>query len=264
MSSTPPSTYWLDTRRPAVNLVFLLPLLLVYELGVLALSDGHRTPRNGADEWLRAALASGSPLLPWCLPVILIGVLVAWQNWLNQSWNVRIETLAGMAAESLMFACLLILVGQAADGWMKSGSPSLLPESCVLASLAGTRLVHFLGAGIYEEFLFRLCLLPVGYLVLRALLLPHRWSIAGAVISSSVIFALAHYLSPTADATLLSVFSEAVTRVQSSRELWFGFVFRLIAGVWFALLFQWRGFGIAVGCHAAYDVVVGIVLISEL
>jgi hypothetical protein len=35
-------------------------------------------------------------------------------------------------------------------------------------------------------------------------------------------------------------------------------VFRLVAGLYFAALFQYRGFGIAVGAHACYNLMVGI------
>ena len=36
------------------------------------------------------------------------------------------------------------------------------------------------------------------------------------------------------------------------------FLFRLIAGLYFAVLFQFRGFGIAVGAHACYNLMVSI------
>ena len=36
------------------------------------------------------------------------------------------------------------------------------------------------------------------------------------------------------------------------------FLFRLIAGLYFAVLFQARGFGIAVGAHACYNLMVSI------
>ncbi|OYW17651.1 MAG: hypothetical protein B7Z52_06405 [Burkholderiales bacterium 12-64-5] len=99
---------------------------------------------------------------------------------------------------------------------------------------------------------------------MRILLVPQRWSLWGSVLATSLVFSLAHYLPPASNDALLSVFTDAVSRVQSSRELWFGFTFRLLAGAMFGILFIWRGFGIAVGCHAAYDVVVGIVLVSDL
>ena len=126
------------------------------------------------------------------------------------------------------------------------------------------KLIAFMGAGIYEEFLFRLCLIPVTYAALRALLLPHRWSVGGTIVLTSLVFSLAHYLGPAADGQSLSLLTEAVARVQSSRTLWFSFVFRTLAGMFFAALFFLRGFGITVGTHAVYDVFVGIVLISEV
>lgn len=258
------TSYWAETRRPLVNLAFVLPLLIAYEWGVWWMQQQHLSARNGADEWLRAVLSSASTSLAWCLPVLLIGVFVVWHHVLHEPAQVRGETLAGMSAESLLFACILVLLGQAADSWMRSSPDALLQVSETTTSWVGVRLIHFLGAGLYEEFLFRLCLLPASYIALRLLLVPRRWSTGGAIFLSSLGFALAHYLTPTTDATLLAMISEAVTRVQSSRELWFGFAFRLLAGVLFALLFAWRGFGIAVGCHAAYDIVVGIVLVSEL
>jgi membrane protease YdiL (CAAX protease family) len=103
--------------------------------------------------------------------------------------------------------------------------------------------VGFLGAGVYEEFLFRLCLLPVGFLLFRMLLMPRKWAWAASILATSIIFAVAHYVGPAADQ--FSAFS---------------FSFRMLAGLCFALLFVLRGFGIAVGCHAAYDLLVGVFL----
>jgi hypothetical protein len=38
----------------------------------------------------------------------------------------------------------------------------------------------------------------------------------------------------------------------------YSFTFRTMAGLFFALLFIVRGFGIAAGTHAAYDMLVGL------
>jgi hypothetical protein len=45
-------TYWHRTRRPLPSLLFLLPLLTLYEFGVLWIG-GHdpEALRNGADSW---------------------------------------------------------------------------------------------------------------------------------------------------------------------------------------------------------------------
>jgi hypothetical protein len=38
------------------------------------------------------------------------------------------------------------------------------------------------------------------------------------------------------------------------------FVFRLLAGLYFAVVYRLRGFGIAAGAHALYGVVVGVAM----
>jgi membrane protease YdiL (CAAX protease family) len=259
--AVPSATYWHETRRPWVNLVFLAPWLAVYECGVwLSEGQGHAA-RNGADVWLRSAFDRTGWTLAWLLPFVVLGTLWVWHRGTQQPCRVSLDTLAGMCAESVLFACGLIVLGQTADLCLRA--QALAPLSVEIPETA-LRFVNFLGAGLYEEYLFRLCLLPLAYWLLRALLLPQRAATAGAVLLTSAVFALAHYLTPSGEGTLLSLFSDAVVRVQSQRELWFGFTFRLLAGAYFAAIYCTRGFGIAVGCHAVYDVIVGIVLISKL
>jgi len=254
--------YWRETLRPWPNLVFVAPWLLVYELGVFFTQSP--TARNGADAWLRGTLYSWGAPAGWLAPAAVVTGLLVWHIGVQQSWRITWDTLLGMLSECLLFACGLILLGQMID--LAARQSGVLPV-CGLATSPPsipTRLLGFLGAGIYEEFLFRLCLFPAVYVVLRGLLAPRRWALVGSAVMTSVAFALAHYLIPGGDVTGLTVVSEAVAQVQSRRELWFGFGFRLIAGLVFATLFCCRGFGIAVGTHAVYDIVVGWVLVSEL
>ena len=258
--------YWLETRRPFCNLVFLLPLLLMYEVGVCVIGgSGSGSIRNGADAWMRLGLQRLGVDLLWLLPALLVGALLSWQWASRQPWRMSWDTLGGMLAESLLFAFVLILIGQLTDFCFRQASPPRLQvgETAWNAGFL-VKLIAFMGAGIYEEFLFRLCLIPVTYAAFRALLLPHRWSVGGTIVLTSLVFSLAHYLGPAADGQSLSLLTEAVARVQSSRSLCFSFVFRTLAGMFFAALFFLRGFGITVGTHAVYDVFVGIVLISEV
>jgi hypothetical protein len=64
----------------------------------------------------------------------------------------------------------------------------------------------------------------------------------GGLVVSSLLFSAAHYVGPLGD-----TFEP------------YSFTFRTIAGLFFAGLFLWRGFGIAAGTHAAYDMLVGLV-----
>lgn len=260
---TLPDSYWSATRQPLSSLIFLLPLLITYEAGVFWVGGpGAALVRNGADAWMRDWLRQIGISGLWYLPVLLSLILLVWHHVTKPVWKFSWETLGGMLAESLLFAFVLILIGQTINGgWSESSSMTL---SVGWPHGIAVRFVTFVGAGIYEEFLFRLCLVPVGYLLLRAILIPHRWAIGGTILTTSLLFALAHYLGPGHDQHSLAMFSEAAYRVQLSQELWAGFLFRTFAGIYFTLLFCFRGFGVTVGCHAAYDLFVGIVLIGEL
>ncbi len=255
--------YWSATRQPLSSLVFLAPLLITYEIGVIWVGGSRSDAvRNGADAWMREWLQQIGITGLWYLPLLLTVVLLAWHYVTKPAWKFSWETQGGMLAESLLFAFVLILIGQTLNGsWRASSSMTM---STAWPQGLAVRFVAFVGAGIYEEFLFRLCLVPIGYLALRGFFVPHRWAVTGTVLSTSLLFALAHYLGPNPDDQSLAMFSEAAQRVQLSQELWAGFFFRAFAGVYFTLLFCFRGFGVTVGCHAAYDLFVGIVLVSEL
>jgi len=75
LHSGPPHAYWRETQRPFCNLVFLLPLLLVYEFGIGAVgSSPGASIRNGADAWMRLWLHQAGIELVW-LCVLIADVL---------------------------------------------------------------------------------------------------------------------------------------------------------------------------------------------
>jgi len=247
--------YWALARQPLHCLLFLLPLLAAYEIGVaLAIGDGA-TARNGADYWMRWGLQVVGLKHPLLLPLVVVGLLSAWQLAGRFRWKPSAGTLCGMLAESALFGACLVVLGQLQDivfrsqlGQLAQGAHAgitLAQPETVPGMLTGTmpRVISYIGAGVYEEVLFRLCLIPVSYGLLRGLLLPRRLAMLLAVLATSILFSAAHYVGPAADQLTL-----------------FSFLFRALAGVYFALLFVTRGFGITVGAHAAYDVIVGILM----
>ena len=266
LHSGPTLPYWRETQRPFCNLIFLLPLLVIYEFGVRMAGGSHsESIRNGADAWMRIWLQQAGFELVWLPPALLLATLIGWHMTTRQPWKTTWDTLGGMVAESLLYAFVLIMLGQLTDyGLRQARWTPLQVDATAVSPGFLIRLVTFMGAGIYEEFLFRLCLLPLTYAAFRALLVPKGWAIAGTVVTTSLVFSLAHYLGPAGDNQALALLTDAVARVQSSREMWFSFVFRTLAGMFFAALYFLRGFGITVGAHATYDVFVGVVLIQEI
>jgi len=101
--------YWDQAREPLACLVFLVPLLAIYELGVLWHGSVERSIRNGADYWMRSWLQQAG-IDAWVLPGLVVGLLLMWHRWGRYPWRLSRETLVGMFAESLLFAFALTAV----------------------------------------------------------------------------------------------------------------------------------------------------------
>ncbi|MEN6405951.1 MAG: CPBP family intramembrane glutamic endopeptidase [Thermoguttaceae bacterium] len=214
--------YWVESRRPLASLVFVAPLLVLYEVGVLAL--GVR--QNGADaalQHLLEMLGFSQHVLP---AFLLICILLGWHYLAHEPWQLSGGILSGMAAESLLLGLVLRVLSFVQNAMMSLGAT-------LKASLG------FLGAGIYEELVFRLILLSILVWAFRHAKFTPRMSVVAAVALSSLLFAAAHNVGP---------YGETLA--------WSRFLFRTLAGVFFAVVFWYRGFGIAAGCHAAYDIFV--------
>lgn len=231
-SSPPADGYWSLSRTPLTSLVFSLPLVLAYEGGVLALGRG--SPRNGADVWLRQTLDALGFGAYFLLPVLTVVGLLAWHHVEHDRWRFSPAVLAGMAVESLLWAAVLVGLARLQDRlWPLAAG---VADEGMLA-----RLVAFCGAGLYEEVLFRLLLLPVLAWTFERIGFSGAMAAVLGLVGSSVLFSLAHYVGPLGDAFQI-----------------YSFTFRFLAGMFFAVLFSVRGFGIAAGTHAIYDILVGL------
>ncbi|MCR9117203.1 MAG: CPBP family intramembrane metalloprotease [bacterium] len=231
-----PADYWSESARPLASLAFAAPILAAYELGVWSM--GVDALRNGADVWLRQALLEVG-FGTWCLlPVLTIAILTAWHHVSGERWRVRFSVVAAMAAESISWAFLLTIIASVMSWAFHWSAPAASIGS------AGPRIIAFLGAGVYEELLFRMMLLPVVLVLFRATGCSKKTAIIAAVAFSSLLFALAHYQIVNASGDVFD---------------WFTFSFRFVAGVFFAGLFLRRGFGVTVGAHALYDILVGAI-----
>jgi hypothetical protein len=249
--------YWDEARRPLTSLLFLSPLLIGYEAAVLLLAD--TTPaglRNGADAWMRGWLLKMGLQFPWILPGLVGGTLLGWHWFRREVGAFQLSTFFGMLAESLLFALVLILSGQMLHTAMGEAAPSAMIARWNVSPMQ-LRVISSVGAGLYEEYLFRLLLVP-GLIAAAALLTRSKFGAAlFAVAVSSVIFSAAHYLPGDASALSPVAYVDALEAVWRQPALWYGFLFRGLAGAAFGTLFVVRGFGVTVGSHAFYDVLVG-------
>ena len=235
-----PNSYWQASRAPRYSLLFALPLLAFYQILAVLLSTGPRSIRNGADVILQglfvAVAGRWGPLL-FMICLIGGGLWLVARDIRAHGSRLRGRVFLGMLGESLALALAFGIV----VGGITSGVIGLL-QTLALASPGDltwwTRLMVSLGAGIYEELLFRALLVTALAATARALFgwTPVAAGVAATVLGAA-IFSAFHYLGPYGDR--LQVYS---------------FIFRMIAGLFFSALYLLRGFGITAWTHALYDV----------
>lgn len=228
------------TRGAWYGFLFALPILVGYEI----LEFVFKPPwLNGADAILRLFLApfGSTERSTILLIVLLVCGFLCWQfdgaRKRYQGGAFRPEFLLGMFTESFVYALFL--------GEVVSRMMYFLSGQWVLQMGGGGGGVLFnltmaLGAGIYEELLFRVLIMGGIILLLVNLCKVDKllsWVIA--VLVSSLIFSAFHYIGGAADVFTLE-----------------SFLFRFLAGAVLASLYAARGFGIAVWTHALYDLLV--------
>jgi len=100
-------------------------------------------------------------------------------------------------------------------------------------------MVIAIGAGVYEELLFRLVAIAAIHALTKDLLgLPEEVCVIASVLLSSLGFALVHFVGNHNPFTMIKM------------------LFYTVAGIYFASIYLTRGFGIVVAAHALYDVLV--------
>jgi len=237
------STYWQTSRAPRYSLLFALPLLIIYQvLAALApVGPGGMSVRNGADVILQSVFvwlagAWGPRLFMLCL--IGVGAWLIAKD-VRRNRGVSPAVLGGMLLESVCLALVFgLVVGSLTAALLGTPPPPMMIADLQQKLGRWTMLMLSIGAGIYEELLFRVVL--VGLIAWGASkLLGWRPLVAGtaATILGALIFSAFHYIGPFGDRFEL-----------------YSFVFRTIAGLFFSGLYLLRGFGITAWTHALYDV----------
>jgi hypothetical protein len=231
--------YFQATRHPLPCLLVVGLLLFIYEATIQWLNAaGGYAARTGIDVWLGHALANGRVSWDW-LPSLGLFMLIL--GWAVFAWKTEapdlLGTTAGMALESIIAAVALWGLFYFQHPLIKACGLELGPSRAVLLGAAAA---SFVGAAVFEETVFRLIIFAAMLAGLKKIV--GGWTaFALAVLLSSALFAAAHHVGAAGEPWQRSVF-------------WF----RMLAGGYFAILFQARGFGIAVGTHAFYDALVGL------
>jgi hypothetical protein len=243
------SRYWRAARQPRYSITFAFPLLVAYEALAFGLShDALAGVRNGADVMLKSVfvlLGGRDGLLAFGALLVGTGAVIVWRD-RRRSGPIEGRVFLLMAVESVVYALLFGLVVGTLTGLLLQGLETAWPAAAGASAAGGlglaTQLMVSLGAGIYEELLFRVLLVGTLAWMGRRVL---GWGPVPAGVLATVlgalIFSAFHYIGPYGDRLELG-----------------SFAFRTIAGVLFSGLYLLRGFGITAWTHALYDVFLAV------
>ncbi len=258
-ASSPFVAYIEGSRRPIACLYFILPFLIIYHGGIWLLHSLERPVANGADimlakvlnifyygsVWLYLQIFPNSEIsessVLWVIKILgsffslifIIFILLLKQHLTNSSWKINKSTLFYMYIESAIFAIPpFILV------WAVNKIILLRADYSAVGSWING-IVLSMGAGVYEEFLFRMLIMSLLFLGVSSFFkLENRTLYIVVMMTQAVIFSAFHYLPWSSEVFSLPIFT-----------------FRIVAGIYFGYIYQERGFGIAAGSHVFYDII---------
>jgi membrane protease YdiL (CAAX protease family) len=228
------NSYWRSTRSPLYSFLFTIPLFLIYEIGIfLTSTDDMFVLRNGADALMRQILATfGIAGLYWVGAIFFIGFIITFilQRKYWEQTQIHSDYFLLMMVESVVWSVLIYFLMTNVYLLLMNPTGSMLVQQVTLA----------VGAGIYEEFLFRV-LLIAGISVILGFIF--QWSDKSrnwaAMVIAAGIFSSFHFIGEYGDFFSFNIF-----------------MIRFLAGIALGTLYFLRGFGITAWSHAVYDLIV--------
>ncbi|HEX4124580.1 MAG TPA: hypothetical protein VHY37_07615, partial [Tepidisphaeraceae bacterium] len=156
--------YFARSELPLTSLVFVLPLVIIYEVGTRYLTTAAQ---SGGDQEIIAftkmqAFFGLFGITSRHLPAIaVVGILLACHIARRDAWKVDFYTLVGMAVESVVLVLPLIGISLLMTRYF--------PMAGTTSSAASIRdnVIMSVGAGVYEELVFRLAMFVILSLLLK-------------------------------------------------------------------------------------------------
>ena len=233
------SDYFRYSRSAWYSYLFVLPLLVLYQLTALLANLGSPRPIiNGADGLLQGIIRGVGLhgwLGSWLVAAVLVGIFVYRADASGRKGPLRLNYFPLVLLESAAYALVLGTLVAWITSILLPGLPRLQIGGGGISF--GQKLAAGLGAGLYEELVFRLLLAGGLLWAFRKFGMKDVPAVISAVLVSSFIFSAFHYVGTHPDVFTLA-----------------SFTFRFVAGVVLAALFAARGFAVAAWTHALYDV----------
>ncbi len=228
------NSYFKQSKSPFYSFIFILPLFVIYEFGISAISSKDLpTIRNSADVLLRKILATvGISGIYGMAMLLLIGIIITF--FINKGEFSKLKFKGNyfifMIFESILWSVILFIILSQGQLILGKGTAKLLIQQIVLS----------IGSGIFEEFVFRVVLVSSFALIVGLFFKKqYFYKMSIAVIIAAVIFSLFHFIGDYADIPKTSLF-----------------ILRFTAGIILGYIYILRGFGIAAYSHSFYNLIV--------
>lgn len=239
-----PSTAWNyfnATRTATYGFFAALPLLILYEVGILFANSGQMLSIEvGSAIWMKRLLAwfGGSGWMALGIAVFIIGAVIYWSEKNKPPLKARYFWL--IIGESLIYAAVLAflvggVVGLLFNAWI---APDMMVQHVQEVGMMH-KLALSIGAGLYEELVFRVILVGGLFLLINKLVHKRAAAYIIAALIGAFLFSLVHYTGSMGDTFTYS-----------------SFTFRFLFGLALNVVFLARGFAVAAWAHALYDVLV--------
>ena len=224
---------------PLTSLLLVFPLFLVYEVGILLVPSAY----NGADLITSqiVRLLHGQVGTYIALNAGLWAFFLGLVLWLRRSHSFEPRLVFPVLVESAFYALMMgsLICFVMVDLLHVDPRLSIALEVGKAPRGAVAAIIVSLGAGVHEELIFRVILIGgFGILLQKVFGLGRRGALTIAFLVSSILFSAAHH-----------VIGGEAFRIGA-------FVYRILCGLFFACLYQWRGVAIAVYTHTLYDIYV--------
>jgi len=230
--------YWTLAKRPLHILAFLLPLIIAYEISLaLLLNLDVEAHRRLGELFERLGVTPTGGL--YLGGLVILVVLLVWHVLERHPWRLELGILPVMVVESLLLAAPLVILSHLISVGPAPAATGI-PEPALADLDVWSKIAIGVGAGLYEELAFRMLAIAVIHTLLVDLAkLPHWLGGLIAVALSAAAFTAYHDLD------------NASGGISSRRVL-----FYFLAGLYLGAVYICRGFGIVVGVHALYDIVI--------
>lgn len=224
--------YLRSSRTIHYGLILTLPLLAIYEIGILFLfKNAFFEMRNSGEILLRSFFdwlgLSNPNIISGILLCVFIIVMVRGYQ-IEKKPGIKADYFIYMLLESMFWGAVLFICLQLF---------TQIPLQIVTLEDKLANMNLAVGAGIYEELIFRMVLIGALLVLFReGFAIPQKWSIPMSIFISALIFAAFHLF--------MEVYSFPI------------YSQRVLGGIFLGTLYWYRGYGITVYAHIIFNILI--------